>query len=141
MVEYIQAPPDEHWEAELLAVLIRRGYDAPGGTRFLTRPDQPLQLATLSYPKGHEVAAHEHAVAPREVRFTQEALVVRAGRLRADIYDRRRALVARRLLGPGDVLLLVGGGHGFLVVEDAQLVEVKGGPYVAGEKVRFEAKT
>ena len=45
-----------------------------------------------------------------------------------------------RVLGPGDVILLISGGHGFEVLEELNMVEVKQGPY-AGEtdKTRFTA--
>ena len=45
-----------------------------------------------------------------------------------------------RVLGPGDVILLISGGHGFEVLEELNMVEVKQGPY-AGEtdKTRFPA--
>lgn len=44
-----------------------------------------------------------------------------------------------RVLGPGDVILLCGGGHSFKMLEDSSMIEVKQGPY-AGEndKTRFE---
>ena len=33
------------------------------------------------------------------------------------------------MLGPGDVILLISGGHGFEVIEEIDMVEVKQGPY------------
>ena len=45
-----------------------------------------------------------------------------------------------RVLGPGDVIILMSGGHGFEVLEDLNMVEVKQGPYVGdADKTRFEA--
>ena len=43
------------------------------------------------------------------------------------------------MLGPGDVILLCDGGHGFVMLEESEIIEVKQGPY-AGEddKRRFE---
>jgi hypothetical protein len=45
-----------------------------------------------------------------------------------------------RILSSGDVLLLAFGGHGFQMLEDCEVIEVKQGPY-SGEldKTRFEA--
>jgi hypothetical protein len=44
-----------------------------------------------------------------------------------------------RVLNQGDVVLLAYGGHGFEMLEDSEMIEVKQGPY-AGEmdKIRFE---
>lgn len=65
-------------------------------------------------------------------------LVVRSGRCQIDLYDRERRHVATRELGAGDVILIVGGGHGFRMLEDTVLLEVKQGPYTGlDEKERF----
>jgi hypothetical protein len=45
-----------------------------------------------------------------------------------------------RLLGPGDVILLISGGHGFEVLEELNMVEVKQGPYAGdSDKTQFAA--
>jgi hypothetical protein len=63
---------------------------------------------------------------------------VRRGLSEVTIYDRSRCEVCRRLLRPGDVLLLVAGGHGFRQIEDTVFLEIKQGPYPGvEEKVRF----
>jgi hypothetical protein len=51
-----------------------------------------------------------------------------------------RAGAGSIFLGPGDVILLISGGHGFEVLEELNMVGVKQGPY-AGEtdKTRFSA--
>ena len=47
-------------------------------------------------------------------------------------------LIATRELATGDVMLMVGGGHGFRMLEDTVLLEVKQGPYTGvAEKERF----
>jgi hypothetical protein len=39
----------------------------------------------------------------------------------------------------GDVILLAAGGHGFEMLEDSQIIEIKQGPYVGEEdKIRFQ---
>jgi mannose-6-phosphate isomerase-like protein (cupin superfamily) len=75
---------------------------------------------------------------PREVQFTQEVLFIRKGRLRVDFYDPEQHYLESRILGPGDVILLIQGGHGFDVLEEVEMVEVKQGPYVGEQdKTRF----
>jgi hypothetical protein len=55
-----------------------------------------------------------------------------------DIYDEQRTPVTSREMGQGDVVALVSGGHGFRLLEDTVLVEVKQGPYSGvQEKDRF----
>lgn len=58
--------------------------------------------------------------------------------MRVDFYDEYEDYLESRDLKAGDIILLVSGGHGFQVLEDVEMVEVKQGPY-AGEndKKRF----
>jgi hypothetical protein len=68
-----------------------------------------------------------------------EAVLVRNGLCDVDIYDDAQVKFATRTLVPGDLVLLVSGGHGFRMREDTVLLEVKEGPYVAGgDKVVFD---
>ncbi len=55
-----------------------------------------------------------------------------------DFYDSAQQYLESRILAAGDVILLATGGHGFEVLEEIEMVEVKQGPY-AGEadKTRF----
>ena len=55
-----------------------------------------------------------------------------------DVYNDQRELVATRELRQGDLMLMVGGGHGFRMQEDTVFLEVKQGPYTGlDEKERF----
>ena len=84
------------------------------------------------------IPPHVHTPAPRTVEYTQEVLVVKRGRLRVDFYDEGRRYLESRDSGAGDMILLAIGGHGFEMLEDVEMIEVKQGPY-AGEqdKQRF----
>ena len=55
-----------------------------------------------------------------------------------DFYDSDQCYLESRILEAGDVILLATGGHGFEVLEEIEMIEVKQGPY-AGEadKTRF----
>jgi len=122
---------------ELLSIIIRSTFREPGIT-FATPNDFSQQLAYMRHPAGKVIAPHVHNPVLREVHFTQEVLAIRAGRVRVDFYDNARSYLESRELGAGDVILLAGGGHGFEVLEELEMIEVKQGPY-AGEadKTRF----
>lgn len=124
----------EH-NGNILAIIIPADF-REDGVRFFT-PDQfSQQLAFMKHPKGHEIQPHVHCSVPREVQYTQEVLVIRRGKLRVDFYDGEEYLESRKL-GPGDVILLASGGHGFKVLEELEMIEVKQGPYGGEDKVRF----
>jgi len=126
-------------DGELCAVRLSAAYDEPG-IRFFTSDELSQQLACMSYLAGKIIPAHTHNTVRREVFYTQEALFIRKGRVRIDFYNRQQQYQTSRVLGPGDVILLISGGHGFEVLEDLNMVEVKQGPYAGDmDKTRFEA--
>jgi hypothetical protein len=90
------------------------------------------------HPAGKVVDAHVHNKVERRITSTAEAIFVQSGKVRVDFYDdNKRYLESRTLIG-GDVTLLLGGGHGLVVLEDAKMFEVKQGPYLGElDKVRF----
>ena len=123
---------------ELLAIIISHDFHKPG-ISFFTPNEFSQQLAYMEHPAGHDIAPHVHNAVKREVHYTQEVLVIRKGKLRVDFYDDDRKYIESHVLEAGDVILLIGGGHGFKVLEDLEMFEIKQGPY-AGEKdkTRFE---
>jgi mannose-6-phosphate isomerase-like protein (cupin superfamily) len=123
---------------ELCAIILSAAYDEPG-LRFFTSNELSQQLASMSYLAGKIIPAHTHNTVRREVFYTQEALFIRKGRVRIDFYTRQQEYQTSRVVGPGDVILLISGGHGFEVLEDLNMVEVKQGPYAGDiDKTQFE---
>jgi mannose-6-phosphate isomerase-like protein (cupin superfamily) len=127
-------------DGELCAIILPASFDRPG-IQFFTPDELSQQLASMSYSAGKTIPAHTHNVVRREVFYTQEALFIRKGKVRVDFFSRQLEYQRSRVLGAGDVILLISGGHGFEVLEELNMVEVKQGPY-AGEldKTRFTAK-
>ena len=107
-------------------------------TTFLTPPEYKQQVGLIVYPEGGEIERHVHRDLERKLVGTSEVLIVRQGCCEVDFYDDDRQLVATRELNEGDLLLMVAGGHGFRMLEDTVLLEVKQGPYTGvEEKERF----
>jgi len=126
---------------QILAIIVRANFDQEG-IHFFTPEKFSQQLAYLRHPAGRTIAAHFHAAEPRNVEFTQEVLVIRKGAMRADFYRTDRSYLESRILRSGDVILLAHGGHGFEVLEEIEMIEVKQGPYRGeGEKTRFASVT
>ena len=123
---------------DILALIVRSDFTQPG-IKFFTPDDFSQQLAYMSHPTGKVIDPHVHNPVKREVHFTKEVLFIRKGKLRVDFYDDCRNYLESRILNAGDVLLLASGGHGFEVLENVEMFEVKQGPY-AGEndKTRFK---
>jgi hypothetical protein len=113
--------------------LIVRGTIAAPGVSFFTPGDFSQQLAYMQHPGGKMIVPHVHKPVQRAVTKTLEVLFVRKGRLRVDLYDEAHAYVESRVVGAGDAILLVAGGHGFETLEPVEMFEVKQGPYAGDE--------
>lgn len=125
------------WDGQPLAYIIRTEMN-PEKTTFLTPPEFNLQVGFVVYPAVGEIARHVHRPLERHIVGTSEVLVVKKGLCQIDIYNDDRELVATRELRAGDTMLMVGGGHGFRMLEDTVFLEIKQGPYSGlDEKVRF----
>ena len=109
--------------------MIVRGEPGPDQTTFYTPPRFNLQVGNVVYAAGGEIARHIHRPAIRYISGTPEVLVVQKGRMILDVYTEEQAFLCAREIGLGDVVLLLGGGHGFHLLEDTVLLEVKQGPY------------
>jgi mannose-6-phosphate isomerase-like protein (cupin superfamily) len=122
---------------EMLALIVRDEFSQPG-VNFFTPHNLSQQLAYMRHPAGKRIAAHVHRPIARRVDYTQETLFIKRGRLRVDFFDDDQKYLDSRELKAGDTILLVRGGHGFEVLEDIEMIEVKQGPYAGDEdKVRF----
>jgi mannose-6-phosphate isomerase-like protein (cupin superfamily) len=122
---------------ELLALIISHRFNQPG-IHFFTPDELSQQLAYMRHPMGKIIQPHVHNPVPREVTYTQEVLFIKRGKLRVDFYNDQQEYLESRVLETGDVILLVTGGHGFEVLEEIEMIEVKQGPYVGEQdKTRF----
>jgi hypothetical protein len=126
---------------ELISVIIRSQYSAQG-IKFFTPDDFSQQLAYMNREKDYIIPPHVHNPVKREVSYTQEVLFIKSGKLRVDYFDDDRNYLESRILSQGDVVLLSGGGHGFCMLEDSEIIEVKQGPYAGDrDKTRFDPIT
>ena len=123
---------------KILAYILRSDFNQDG-ISFFTPNDFSQQLGYMSRPKGYKIAPHIHKPVSREVKLTQEVLFIKSGKIRVDFYDEKKAYLESRIVKKGDVILLAYGGHGFEILEPAEMIEVKQGPYSGDDdKTRFD---
>lgn len=132
-LEVISAP-----DGMVLCHVIRVAHESPA-TQFFTPSSYSQQLGIIKYPKGGKIKPHYHNLVIREVLYTQEVLVVRKGSVRVNLFDKDLAFVRSVDLYQGDTILLAAGGHGFEMLDDTELLEIKQGPYngVQTDKTQF----
>ena len=124
--------------ARLLATVLRTTYREQG-IKFFTPDDYSQQLAYMNRPQGYVIQPHVHNSVLRQVHFTKEVLFIKSGRVRVDFYNDQQNYLESLILNPGDVILLAFGGHGFEMLEDTEIIEVKQGPYAGdADKTRFQ---
>ena len=122
---------------KLLARIIHNNYSCQG-VDFITPNEYSQQVAYMHHPTGKVIDAHVHNLVYRNVVMTQEVLFIKKGKLRVDFYDDYEDYLESVVLESGDVILLVSGGHGFTVLEEVEMIEVKQGPYSGdADKKRF----
>lgn len=122
---------------ELLAIVVREDFRG-GRYNFLTPDDFPMQLGVNFYGPGEHIQPHVHVDTRRDVRTQQELLFLKRGRAVLHLYTADREPAHDIELRSGDCVLLAAGGHGLDILEEAQLIEAKQGPYLGvGEKIKF----
>lgn len=123
----------------LIGTILRASY-APARTEFVTKDDESLQIGLIVYGQGTAIQPHVHNPVERQVQGTSEVIVVRQGLCMVDFYTSAKAYLCSYQLQQGDIVsLLPSGGHGFRMMEDTILFEVKQGPYVGErDKERFD---
>jgi hypothetical protein len=125
-------------DSGLLAVIIRADFQADGIV-FATPNELPQQLGYMKRPAGYEIDPHVHVLKRYDVQYSSETLFIRKGKVRIDFYSEDRQYLSSEILMAGDVVLLSRGGHGFEMLEESEIIEVKQGPYESdNDKIRFE---
>jgi hypothetical protein len=126
-------------ENEILAICIANNYKKDG-ISFFTPDSFSQQLGYMKRPQGYEILPHVHNAVLREVTLTQEVLIIKSGKIRVDFYTQEKTYLFSKILIEGDIILLAAGGHGFVMIEESEIIEVKQGPYCGElDKTRFES--
>lgn len=127
-------------QAQILAYIVPNSFNTPG-VSFFTPHDFSQQLAYMRHPAGKIIKPHVHNPVHRSVTYTLEVLFIKRGKLRVDFYDNEKRYLESRVLSAGDTILLATGGHGFEVLEELEMIEVKQGPYAGDQdKTLFEGR-
>jgi len=109
---------------QLFAIIISSRFSEPG-IHFFTENQLSQQLAYMKHPAGKLIDPHVHNPVPREVHYTQEVLFIKSGKVRVDFYSNEQEFIESRVLETGDTILLATGGHGFEMLEESEMIEVK----------------
>ena len=114
---------------KILAIFVSQQQIQPG-VKFFTPDANSLQAGQHSYLKGKTINPHRHCEVKVDRHETmQEVLYVTKGKLKVNIFTDEGKKIVERVLSPGDLVVLIAGGHGFEMLEDTEFIEIKQGPY------------
>ena len=124
---------------KLLALIVRGKYRNKKGITFFTPNDATQQFGYMKHKKGHIIKPHKHKKRVTKILTTTEVILLLKGILRVDFYNQNKKYLFSKILKEKSIILLVHGGHGFKVIKDVEMIEVKQGPFdISKDKVKFD---
>lgn len=100
------------------------------GIRFLTQPQNAFQIGLHDRKAPTSLPAHIHnCPTPLSIPEIQEVLFVIKGKIRVTILSKKNVVLAKKLLSPGDAILLKTQAHQVEFLGNARVFEIKQGPY------------
>ncbi len=124
---------------KLYALIVRRNYKKKKGVSFFTDKNATQQFGYMNHRKNHIILPHRHNKRHSKIELTTEVIIILDGILRVDFYNNKEKYLFSKKLYKDDLIMLSNGGHGFKVLKDVKMIEVKQGPYsLSMDKVKFE---
>ena len=126
------------YKKKLYALIVRGKYRNKKGISFFTPKETTQQFGYLKHKKGHIIQPHQHRKRLTKIMATTEVILLLKGSIKVDFYDEQKKYLFSKILKEKDIVMLVNGGHGFKVIKDVEMIEVKQGPYnPLKDKVKF----
>lgn len=116
----------------LLHIVFRKA-EMTEGRQDIVDAEHFLQCSSLNLKAGHTFKPHKHISKNVPFIFPQESWTVMKGKVKCIFYDIDDTILCEPILEEGDVSFSLGGGHNYLVLEDALVYEHKVGPYLGQE--------
>ena len=123
---------------KLLALIVRGKYRNKKGITFFTPNESTQQFGYMKHKKNHLIMPDKHNKRLTKILVTTEVIILFKGILRVDFYNEKKKYLFSKKIYAGDIIMLVNGGHGFKVLKDTEMIEVKQGPYsLSADKIKF----
>ena len=127
------------YKKKLFAQIVRGKYRNKKGITFFTDPQSTQQFGYMKHKKNHIIQPHKHNKRLTRILNSTEVILILKGILTVDFYTSKKKYLFSRILKKNDIIMLVHGGHGFKVLKNVEMLEVKQGPYsLSKDKVKFE---
>ena len=131
------------YKKKLFALIVRNKYRKKSGINFFTDKKALQQVGFMKHKKNHIILPHKHNKRKKssiaKIDTTTEVLIILKGILRVDFYSSKEKYLFSKKLYANDLIMLSDGGHGFKVLKNVEMIEVKQGPYfISKDKVKFD---
>ena len=128
-----------NYKKKLFALIVRGKYRNKRGVTFFTPNESTQQFGYMKHKKNHMIKPHLHKKRLTKILYTTEVILLLKGILRVDFYNFSKKYLFSKILRANDIIMLVHGGHGFKILKDVEMLEIKQGPYnLIKDKIKFE---
>jgi hypothetical protein len=126
------------YKNKLFALIVRRKFRIKSGISFFTPKEATQQFGYMKHKKNHLIMPHKNNKRIKKIMITTEVIILLKGILRVDFYNEKKIYLFSKKVYAGDIIMLVNGGHGFKILKDVEMIEVKQGPYtLSNDKIKF----
>ena len=125
------------YKKSIFGYIIR--YKRKNGVNFFTPPNLSQQVGFIKHKKNHNIIPHLHLKNQRKINYMSEVLIIQKGKIRVDLFSLKKKYLFSKILKKDDILILIKGAHGFKVLDNCEMIEIKQGPFDKKvDKIRFE---
>jgi cupin fold WbuC family metalloprotein len=122
-----------------VAIIVRSQHKI-NNLEFFTDDQNPLQVGIHQKKKGTTLTPHIHLSNTKVISEIQEVLYIIEGKVKVTYYTIDGDVIGTYVLAAGDSLIHFRMGHGFEILEDAKIFEVKQGPYPGTQHAKIYLK-
>lgn len=115
---------------KLFALIVENQYRTKKGITFFSSNDLPQQFGYINQRTNHIILPHKHIKRSTKIIITSEVLILLKGILRVDFYDLKQKYLFSKILKKGQIIFLFHGSHGFKIIKNVEMIEVKQGPFI-----------
>jgi len=126
------------YNKKLFAIIVEEKKIFRSGVNFVTPNSLILQLGFINYKSKTYIKPHTHNSYLRKIKKTTEILLIKKGLLREDFYHKNKKYLFSKIVNKNHILILIDGSHGFKIIKNCLIIEIKQGPFSSTlDKKRF----
>ena len=108
-----------------------RGKVKSDRTRFFSDSKSSFQFGFVAHKKGYTENPHYHRKVKRIISDCKQVLFVQKGKIDVKFFNNKKKLIKKILIKKGDAMNIIQGIHLIRILENAQCITVKQGPFIS----------